>query len=405
MTAASAVDIAGSIVNVGVDGTSSPLREVDTVNLIDASAGTLSGTPANTSSDGSGMLGVTLRYEFDILVDGQILLATVTKAAVNEQAKSFSEGRLAGAALLLQGSDLLAESGTRSALDPARGGRNGVGGGYGVEVFSAARVGDVRRNTGSHIDLRGFSSLIGVAKTIEIGSNNLTAGVFFEYGEGSYDAYNSFVGSPPVHADGDTDYRGGGILARVDFADDGTGNLYGEFSFRMGGAHNSYLSRDLWDSSGRAATYDLSSRYHGFHFGLGYVGDITESASVELYGRYLWNGVGDGSVRLSTGEEIGFDRVDSSRFKLGAKISRAFNDHLAAYAGAAFEHEFEGRAGAMTNGFFIPAPNMKGSTGIGELGVSLSPSAGSGLSIDFGAQGYVGKRRGVTGSLSVKFSF
>jgi hypothetical protein len=405
VTAASAVDIGGSIVNVGVDGASSPLREGDTVNLIDASAGALTGTPSNTTSDGAGMLGVTLRYEFDILVDGDMLLATVTKAAVNEQTKSLSEGRLAGATFVNQGSDFLAEVGVRSAVDAAHGERHASGGGLGMSVFSSVRAGDVRHNTGSHIDLRGLSLLVGLARTAGIVSNDLTVGVFFEYGKASYDTYNSFADLASVRANGDTNYRGGGILARMDFADNGTRSLYGELSFRMGRTYNSYQSQDLRDSAGRTAAYDFSSRYHGFHIGAGYVRDVTESASVELYGRYLWTRVGDGSVRISTGEEISFNRVDSSRIKLGAKVSHEFNPHLAAYAGASIEHEFEGRAGAMTNGFFIPEPNLNGATGIGELGVSLSPSAGSGLSVDLGVQGYVGKRQGVTGSLSVKFSF
>lgn len=75
------------------------------------------------------------------------------------------------------------------------------------------------------------------------------------------------------------------------------------------------------------------------------------------------------------------------------------------YIGAAWEHEFDGKARATTNGFDIDAPNLHGNTGIGELGLSLTPSADLPLTIDLGVQGYTGKHEGVTGSLMVKWEF
>jgi outer membrane autotransporter protein len=75
------------------------------------------------------------------------------------------------------------------------------------------------------------------------------------------------------------------------------------------------------------------------------------------------------------------------------------------YIGAAWKHEFDGRARATTNGFDIPAPSIRGDTDIGELGLSLRPSLDLPLSFDLGVQGYVGKREGVTGSLQIRFEF
>ncbi|MDR2199766.1 MAG: autotransporter domain-containing protein [Deltaproteobacteria bacterium] len=405
VTVTTAVDVNGSQVNVGIDGLSSPLREGDTVNLIDADNASITGTPANTTSDGSGMLGVTLRYEFDILIDNQILIATVTKAGVNEQTKSLSEGRLAGVALVIEGADILVESGIRSATDASMGKRSDIFGKFGMDVFSSVSFGDLKYKTGSHINLRSVSFMIGLAKTAQIQSKLLTLGVFFEYGKGSYDTFNSFALLDPVRADGDTDYRGGGVLVRLDFSDNGDRNLYGEFSIRMGRTSNSYTSHDLQDSSGRRAAFDSSSMYYGFHLGAGYLRDITETTSVDIYGRYFWTKVDDDAVTLSTGERVDFGHVNSSRIRLGMKISHEINSHLAAYAGAAFEHEFEGEAGAMTNGFYIPQPKLKGSMAIGELGLSLRPALDGRFSIDLGVQGHIGKRQGVAGSLNFKFSF
>jgi hypothetical protein len=48
---------------------------------------------------------------------------------------------------------------------------------------------------------------------------------------------------------------------------------------------------------------------------------------------------------------------------------------------------------------------LRGSTGIGELGLTLKPSKNLPLSFDLGVQGYTGKREGMTGSLQINFEF
>jgi hypothetical protein len=71
--------------------------------------------------------------------------------------------------------------------------------------------------------------------------------------------------------------------------------------------------------------------------------------------------------------------------------------------GAAHEQEFDGAAKASTYGYPIPAPDLKGGTGIGELGLTFLSAKGA--SVDLGVQGYSGKREGVTGNLQLKFEF
>jgi len=96
---------------------------------------------------------------------------------------------------------------------------------------------------------------------------------------------------------------------------------------------------------------------------------------------------------------------NSSRLRLGSRFAYTVNEHVSPYIGAAYEHEFDGRARATTYGYSIDAPSMRGSTGIGELGLSLRPSMNMPLSFDLGVQGYTGKREGVTGSLQIKLTF
>jgi outer membrane autotransporter protein len=191
----------------------------------------------------------------------------------------------------------------------------------------------------------------------------------------------------------------------MDFTDTGPGHFYAEASGRVGGVHNEYSSSDLRDASGRKADYGSSSAYYGLHLGAGYVWNITDKAALDFYGKYFWTRQEGDSVTLSTGDPVTFKDVDSSRLRLGGRFAYALNEYVSPYIGAAWEHEFDGRARATTNGFDIDAPSLRGDTGMGELGLSLKPSSTLPLTFDLGVQGYTGKREGVTGTLQARFEF
>ncbi|HJD96260.1 hypothetical protein [Mailhella massiliensis] len=54
-------------------------------------------------------------------------------------------------------------------------------------------------------------------------------------------------------------------------------------------------------------------------------------------------------LTLSAGEHL----------RLGGRLSRIVNEHLRPCIGAAWEHEFDGRAHAAASGFAIDSPNLK----------------------------------------------
>ncbi|MDR1163730.1 MAG: autotransporter domain-containing protein, partial [Candidatus Accumulibacter sp.] len=110
-------------------------------------------------------------------------------------------------------------------------------------------------------------------------------------------------------------------------------------------------------------------------------------------------------ARLSTGDPLKFDAIDSKRLRVGTRFTHAMSGNVKAYAGIAVEREFGGEAKATTNGYRIDAPTLKGNTGIAEVGITATPTAGKPLFLDFGIQGYAGKREGVTGSLRVNYFF
>jgi outer membrane autotransporter protein len=191
-------------------------------------------------------------------------------------------------------------------------------------------------------------------------------------------------------------------LGRLDFNQGETGNFYTEASLRAGGVDNDYKNGDL---NGQPINYDSSSAYYGAHAGLGYVWNLAEKSALDFYGKYFWTRQNGDSERLTSGETVRFDSVDSHRLRLGGRFVYAANDLINPYAGLAYEQEFDGKAGATTKGLAIATPSLQGGTGIGEIGLALKASKDLPLSVDFGVQGYVGTREGVTGSLQVRYDF
>ena len=402
-------DVSGSACNVGLAGGTS-LASGSTLTLLEVDPDkTLT---ANNLQRGNGIVQIGSTVAHDITTDvaldpttGRLsaVTAQVSPGRATDQSKALSEGFLGGLALNLQGADLVAGRGMDSAVRASSGTDDAER--HGFAGFGALSGGSLRYNTGSHLDMNSLSLLTGLAWGIDLAPGRLTLGAFFEYGNGSYDTHNSFTNAASVDGDGNAYYLGGGILARMDFVNIGPGRFYAEASGRAGKTHNEYDSSDLRDAAGRKADYDSSSPYYGLHFGTGYVWNINDAATLDLYGKYFWTRQQGDSVGLSTGEHLSFDDINSSRLRFGGRFAYILNEHVAPYIGAAWEHEFDGKARARTNGFDIDAPNLRGNTGIGELGLSLTPSADLPLTVDLGVQGYTGKHEGVTGSLMVKWEF
>jgi len=383
-------DITGAVVNVGVDGASSPLKAGDHVVLI--SAQSLAGTPVNSTANGQGMQGVTLRYEFDIEENANNeLWAILRKTSINPATKALSEGFLSGTSLLYQSGDLIAGHGMSNAVNAAMETSH-----RGNGMFFDISGGWSRYNTGSHAEMSSLSLITGLSKFINLDSGNLVLGAFFDYGNGSYDTFNSFSNAS-VLGNGNVHHLGGGILGRMDFRN----HFYADASFRAGQVNNGYYNGDLLDPLGRAASYDSSSAYYGMHVGGGKILNLSKNSTLDLYGKYFWTKQQGDAVTLSSGDPVDFQSVNSHRTRFGARFSSGVNKDLKPYFGAAWEHEFDGAARAMTNGYAIGVPSLRGDTGVGELGVTWKPTAYRGFFVDLGAQGYVGKREGATASLAI----
>ena len=385
-----------TVTAINTDG-GAPMPLGSSVTLIDADVVGGQGLVGSLASNHTqGQHGATIGYLWTLDTANNKLTAQVANVGARPETKALSQGYLAGTMLANQGADLIAGKGTANAVGATKGISAGSGSGFGFGTFAAISGGWSKYDTGSHVDMRGLSLMSGLSFGADLAPGRLTLGAFFEYGTGAYDTYIS-----GANGKGSLYHLGVGILGRFDATCGG----YVETSFRAGGLHNDYSNSGLRDIDNRRASYDSFAPYYGLHVGAGYVWKFTEAASLDLYAKYFWTRQSGDSLTLATGDPVKFKDIDSHRLRLGGRFAYAINDYVAPYIGAAYEHEFDGRARATTYGYKMPTPDLMGGTGIGELGLNLKPSKDLPLSFDLGVQGYVGKREGVSGSLQVRWEF
>lgn len=385
----------------------STFRKGDTVTLMKK---TTSGifTDLPTFLPGQARQGISLVYDYTLGVDDPAtptsILATITNVQSAPEGKAPLEGRAAALGIANLGGELAAGAGMQSAHSAATGLASGNAGGLGIAPFMAFSGSSQRYNSGSHTDVKGLAFLAGLAKTWEAPAADILAGAFFEGAWGNYVSHNSFHSIGAVKGKGNTRTLGGGILARVDVTNAALRGLYAEASFRVGNLSTDYKSNNLQDAMGNIAHYAISTAYYGAHAGLGYKWELSEKARLDVYAKYFWTHQNGKNVHI-LGDAFNFKASNSHRTHLGARFDYAINENITPYIGAAWEYEFDGKARATTYGFNVPAPSVKGSTGIGEIGLSWKPASASGFSMDIGVQGFAGKRQGIAGNFVIKYTF
>jgi hypothetical protein len=395
-------DVDNSRIDLRLAGGIPPLPRLkpgDRIRLIDATeAFTNSGGSSDLSAKGvnpaaSATQGVAFRYDFDLYAENHILWARLKSGPVNPQTEALPESYLSGEALLNQGADFLARLWPEMARS-------------GLRLFAAASGGNLRYNTGSHVRVRGQNLIVGATAARVLAAGELHLGAFLEHGEGGYNTYNSFANAATVRGKGDMDYTGVGAILHLETRKTEEERWYTEFSARAGQLRLDFRTRDLIDRhTGRRADYESRMPYVGLHARLGVLSTLDAATTLELYGQYLWNHQGADKVTLATGEPVKFHAVNSHRTQLGARWSRAFRPNAHAWIGLAWEHEYDGKAKASIYGFRLATPSMDGDAGILETGFTLTPTSARPWTLEFGLQGYTGKREGVTGSLRANYHF
>ena len=396
-------DISGSKYNIVFTGKTT-FDEGQTLTLIEAD-GTIdaSGLQQGNGIDGIDdiKIGSTITQSItdvttvpEVASNGSKLIATLGSTLAADEASVLNASMLGGLAFNLQGADLIAREGMEAAIRSAQLDNNHA-------VFAALTRSSLDYGA---VDVDGTNMLAGLAWQAQTGAGSLTYGVFAEHGDGSYDTYANINGTS-LHGEGDTDYTGGGILARMDFNGSENGHGYLEASGRVGNADTDYTNSGLRDAYGRAASYSTDGTYYGAHIGAGYVQKLDEKSSIDWYGKLLWARLEGGSADLSTGEHLTFDDADSLRFRIGGRWNYAASDFVSYYAGLGYEYEFDGEASGFTNGLALGDEDLTGGSGVAELGISFKPSKNSPFSLELNLAGFTGEREGFRGGVEAVYTF
>lgn len=364
-----------------VDSVDSQSTTEDNTNSTDSNSGNNSSNSGNNSSDSS---------------------TASTSNNVNDVKKSTVETRAAAVSMLTQASDFMASTGFSEAANAvsqaaaeAQAGGASAPSAAAFTPFAAMGGQKMRAESGSHVDIRGFGLNIGFAREVANKDGKLLFGPVVEYGRGSYDSYNN-----DVHGDGKSSFWGIGLMARQTNHD----GLYYEGSVRGGRSKSDYASAVTVRGLPVNLSYDSSSTYWSAHLGVGKIFAVSADNTVDAYLKYFYTHQSGDTVTLNPGlGTLDFDSVDSNRIRIGSRLTHKINNKDSIYGGLAYQYEFGGEARATYNGTATPAPSVKGSSGMLELGYILKAS--DKVSLDFGVTGWAGKQRGITGQIGALWKF
>lgn len=353
--------------------------------------------------------GISLEYDVEVTQNdaNKQITATITNRSgglpgrVKPQLKALSEGRMAGVMHTLQGADIVANDLQRS-INIAQNQNSDLP----FTTFITLEGQHNRYNSGSHIDLNTFNLATGISYRPE-NLTNLTVSAFIESGWGNYDSYNSFYNALAVHGKGHTGYYGGGVFGQYEF----NNGFYVQGSIRTGKTKTSFDSKDIMSAAGLWANYDNKSDYNSAHLGAGYVFNLNESNALDISGKYLWTKVGSNNL-IMAGDPIHFEAINSRRIRVMGQWKHQYSERTMFNATLGYEYEMDAKArGTTYHVYQIDTAEMKGGTGIIEVGVNLKPFFnansinGKGLSLDVKARGYVGKREGFGAMVNFNYEF
>ena len=407
ITGSDKVDLNNTQHTVAMVSDGNRLNEGDKVILIDKAQGTSS--PASVQVE----QGHFIIYDAQLGIENDAFVLNIDSKSdttplppspagrLNPKSESFLQGRAAALAFTNQGTDMIRESLSSCVTD----------------MFFITDGGTNRYDTGSHIRIRDFKMALGLRTCFELqNTSQVVFGAFIDHGQGNYDSYNSFAGYGDVRGSGDLRYTGAGLLFHMDVA--GTSinknakpvagikeGVYLDAVMRAGRVKTDFSSNDLIDAEGVRGHYNSTSQYVSAMAGIGYVFNLDDQQSVDVYSRYSWSHINADKVMVGN-DKLSFDRDNSSRLRAGTRYTYAVTQHIAPYAGLAYEHEFEGKVSGKVYDMSIKGADLGGSTGILEVGVSTTPIASvSAIKLDVGVQGFFGERKGATGSINLSYEY
>ncbi len=331
-------------------------------------------------------VGTTLEGDGKASLSNGDLIFTAETGTSREQTHNTLMGAEVSMAALSMGNDFVGNATDGLAL------ASNVGA-DGVSTFAQMGGGSIRQETGSHVDAHTWNAILALGRQNKKQRGTMEYGAFFEYGTGHYTTH----AENDLRGDGSMHYTGGGLLARYTAKN----NVYVEGSLRAGSVHDD-ARNVMSDGLGNPYSYDTNATYFGFHLGVGKEIRFDDMHTLDVYGKYFFNR--KNGVDFDAGGHYDLDAVTSSVIRVSARynVKRAKWNF---YAGAAYEHELDGKAAGTADGAAIRGADTSGASFRGEVGATMTPGQNSPWKLDLNVTGFAGKKQGFTGGVSVAFMF
>lgn len=305
----------------------------------------------------------------------------------NDNSRTLSDSILGSVAVINQGASFIANEGL-NAMDSASLVDQSA-------VFGTLGGGKTRYDTGSRVDVDCMSLVTGLVTRVT--PEWMVAG-YVEAGFG-----NSESSTHDASAEGNHDYYGVGLASRYHF------NLpvYVDGSLRFGTASTEFSGKYTEES----AKYDANSLYGSAHIGLGYVFDLADKVSLDVYGCYIFTYLEGDTVSLGTTdhERLKSEDTKTHTMQVGAMLRGTTPENISWRFGLAYEHVADGDAESTvftkTDLVALDIPTLEGDSGIVDLGITMRSKPTDPMALDLGLKGYVGDYQGVTGTVTWSYAF
>lgn len=321
-----------------------------------------------------------------LMLDGKPITACA-KTVANKNSATLTHSVLATNAIMSQAVEFVADEGLFTAMNTER--IDGKGTLFGVVNGGFSRYGS------SHLDMNAMHFLIGGTQTVAFNKDRLTTVGFFETGRGL-----SQTRVDGGSGDGRDTYYGMGAAARY---------LWDSGLYADGGLHVGYHTAKFEGKyEAGAASYERDGLYLGGHVAGGYLWQLNDGLRLDLYVRYSVMHTGSDNVELEGAENnrFAFKAMTTQSVRTGFRVAKEFEPNMVGRIGFAYEHLFGGTAKTMVNSVTLDEASISGNNGILDLGLSFKPDAQKGgFGLDLGMKGYVGARRGLSGSVQVRYDF
>ena len=155
--------------------------------------------------------------------------------------------------------------------------------------------------------------------------------------------------------------------------------------------------------------YDNDTTIFSGHIRLGHILRPRRKDSLHTYLIYSHNHQNgsdtDIFVNGAQNSHVNFSSVDSGKFKVGFRATRAVKPFSRLYTGLAYQYEYTGEASAVYDTTKNDSTKVSGSSGMLEFGWQLKPTQSSPWLFDLNTTGWIGDQKGVQFAMKVKKEF